>query len=167
MAPPVVCRCIQDSEPIEIGEALGAQWFHIGPVLLTARANRKCRHFLCRKPLPLMGGNEPHWPRSGCEPRLKRPDFWLADPVGRRGAYGIGQPEVGTLEARFTSAPGPVRFIPTHQGQGLPTEEMAALPIRSGSKKNGSYMALGAQSFTDFDWFAVLDTTTYNGWGHF
>jgi hypothetical protein len=39
MAPPVVCRCIQDSEPIEIGEALGVEWFHIAPVLLTARAN--------------------------------------------------------------------------------------------------------------------------------
>ncbi len=83
-------------------------------------------------------------------------------------ANGIGQPEAGTLEARLASAPGPVRFIPTHQGQGLPAEEMAALPLRSGSKKNRSYMELlGAQSFTDFDWFAVLDTTTYNGWGHF
>src|SRR6266568_7436752 len=91
----------------------------------------------------------------------------IGSAVGSSPANGIGQPEAGTLEARFTSAPGPVRFIPTHQGQGLPTEEMAALPIRSGSKKNGSYMALGAQSFTDFDWFAVLDTTTYNGWGQF
>src|SRR5579859_3849526 len=53
-----VCRRIQDSEPIEIGEALGAQWFHIAPVLLTARANRKCRHFRSRKPLPSMGRNE-------------------------------------------------------------------------------------------------------------
>ena len=91
----------------------------------------------------------------------------IGSAVGSSPANGIDQPEAGTLEARFTSAPGPVRFIPTHQGQGLPTEEMAALPIRSGSKKNGSYMALGAQSFTDFDWFAVLDTTAYNGWGHF
>jgi len=89
----------------------------------------------------------------------------IGSAVGESPANGIGQPEAGTLEARFTSTPGPVRFIPTHQG--LPTEEMAALPIRSGSKKKGSYMALGAQSFTDFDWFAVLDTTTYNGWGHF
>src|ERR1700730_5725416 len=32
---PGVCRRIQDSEPIEIGEALGAQWFCIAPVLLT------------------------------------------------------------------------------------------------------------------------------------
>jgi len=60
-----------------------------------------------------------------------------------------------------------VRFIPTHQGQGLPASEIAALPIRSGSKKNRSYVEpLGAQSFTDFDWLAVLDTTAYTreGW---
>ncbi|GCF08770.1 erythromycin esterase family protein [Dictyobacter arantiisoli] len=91
----------------------------------------------------------------------------IGSAVGSSLANGISQPEAGTLEARFTSAPGPVRFIPTHQGQGLPAEEMAALPIRSGSQKNRSYESLGAQSFTDFDWFAVLDTATYNGWGHF
>ena len=90
----------------------------------------------------------------------------IGSAVGSSPANGIGQPEAGTLEARFTSAPGPVRFIPTHQGQGLPVEEIAALPIRSGSKKNRSYMELNAQSFTDFDWFAVLDTTAYTreGW---
>jgi erythromycin esterase len=91
----------------------------------------------------------------------------IGSAVGESLANGIGQPEAGTLEARFTSAPGPVRFIPTHQGQGLPAEEIAALPIRSGSKKNRSYMEpLDAQSFADFDWFAVLDTTAYTreGW---
>jgi len=90
----------------------------------------------------------------------------IGSAVGESLANGIGQPEAGTLEARFTSAPGPVRFIPTHQGQGLPASEIAALPIRSGSKKNRSYMELNAQSFTDFDWFAVLDTTAYTreGW---
>ncbi|HZO76269.1 MAG TPA: erythromycin esterase family protein [Ktedonobacteraceae bacterium] len=92
----------------------------------------------------------------------------IGSAVGESSANGIGQPEIGTLEARLTAAPGPVRFIPTHQGQGLPAEEIAALPIRSGSKKNRSYVEpLGAHSFTDFDWFAVLDTTAYNGWGHF
>jgi len=90
----------------------------------------------------------------------------IGSAVGSSPANGIGQPEAGTLEARFTSAPGPVRFIPTHQGQGLPAEEIAALPIRSGSKKNRSYEPLNSQSFTDFDWFAVLDTTAYTreGW---
>ncbi len=90
----------------------------------------------------------------------------IGSAVGESLAHGIGQPEAGTLEARLTSAPGPVRFIPTHQGQRLPAEEMAALPIRSGSQKNRSYEPLGAQSFTDFDWLAVLDTTAYTreGW---
>ncbi|GHO80017.1 erythromycin esterase [Ktedonobacter sp. SOSP1-85] len=91
----------------------------------------------------------------------------IGSAVGESPANGIDQPEAGTLEARLTSAPGPVRFISTHQEQGLPAEEMAALPLRSGSHKNRSYEPLGVQSFTDFDWFAVLDTTTYNGWGHF
>lgn len=91
----------------------------------------------------------------------------IGSAVGSSPANGIGQPEAGTLEARFTSAPGPVRFIPTHQGQGLPAEEIAALPIRSGSQKNRSYTEpLNAHSFTDFDWFAVLDATAYTreGW---
>jgi erythromycin esterase len=91
----------------------------------------------------------------------------IGSAIGASPANGIGQPEVGTLEARLTSASGPVQFIPTHQGQGLPTEEIAVLPIRSGSQKNRSYEPLNSQSFTDFDWFAALDTTAYNGWGHF
>jgi erythromycin esterase len=90
----------------------------------------------------------------------------IGSAVGESPANGIGQPEADTLEARLTSVPGPARFIPTHRGQGLPTEEIAVLPIRSGSKKNGSYVEpLNAQSFTDFDWLAVLDTTTYNRGG--
>ena len=90
----------------------------------------------------------------------------IGSAVGESPAHGIGQPEAGTLEARLTSVPGPVRLIPTHQGQGLPALEMAALPIRSGSQKNRSYEPLGAQSFTDFDWLAVLDTMAYarEGW---
>jgi erythromycin esterase len=90
----------------------------------------------------------------------------IGSAVGSSPANGISQPEAGTLEARFTSAPGPVRFIPTHQGQGLPAEEMVALPIRSGSKKNRSYTEpLNAQSFTNFDWLAVLDTTAHSRGG--
>jgi erythromycin esterase len=108
------------------------------------------------------------WPvGSHLHERFGRRYAVIGSAIGSSPANEIGQPEAGTLEARFTSAPGPVRFIPTHQGQGLPTEEIAALPIRSGSQKNRSYEPLNAQSFTDFDWFAVLDTTAYNGWGHF
>lgn len=90
----------------------------------------------------------------------------IGSAIGTSPANGIGQLEAGTLEARLTSTPGPLRFIPTHQGHGLPAEEIAALPIRAGSTKNRSYLEqLGAHSFTDFDWLAVLDTATYNRGG--
>ncbi len=85
--------------------------------------------------------------------------------VGVSDANGIGQPKDGTLEARLTAGPGPTRFIPTHKGQGLPTSAIAALPTRSGSMKNPTYFALTPQSFTDFDWLAVLDSTAYNRGG--
>jgi len=85
--------------------------------------------------------------------------------VGVSDANGIGQPQAGTLEARLTAAPGPVRFIPTHKGRGLPDAEIASLPTRSGSTKNPTYFALTPQSITDFDWLAVLDRTAYSRGG--
>lgn len=85
--------------------------------------------------------------------------------LGTSEANGIGQPEAGTLEARLTAAPGPARFIPTHRGQGLPASEVEALPIRSGSAKNPGYFPLTPQSFTDFDWLAVLNSATYSRGG--
>lgn len=85
--------------------------------------------------------------------------------VGVSDANGIGQPEVGTLEARLTAVAGPARFIPTHWGQGLPAPEIASLPTRSGSRKNPTYFPLTLQSFTDFDWLAVLNSTAYNRGG--
>ena len=89
----------------------------------------------------------------------------IGSAVGESLANGIGQPETGTLENRLTAVPGPARFIPTHQGQGLPTSAIAALPTRSGSMKNPTYFALTPQSFTDFDWLAVLDSTAYSRGG--
>lgn len=85
--------------------------------------------------------------------------------VGVSDANGIGQPEAGTLEARLTASPGPGRFIPTHKGRRLPASEVAALPIRSSSMKNQTYFPLTHQSFTDFDWLAVLDKATYSRGG--
>ena len=85
----------------------------------------------------------------------------IGSAVGVSETNGIGQPEAGTLEARLAATPGPARFIPTHKGQGLPTSEITVLPTRSGSTKNLSYFALTAQSFTDFDWLAILDSTAY------
>ncbi len=89
----------------------------------------------------------------------------IGSAVGVSDVNGIGQPEAGTLEARLTAVPGPARFIPTHKGQGLPTSAIAALPARSGSLKNPTYFALTPQSFTDFDWLAVLDSTAYDRGG--
>ncbi|HJZ48700.1 MAG TPA: erythromycin esterase family protein, partial [Roseiflexaceae bacterium] len=89
----------------------------------------------------------------------------IGSAVGVSDANGIGQPEDGTLEARLTAAPGPARFIPTHRGRGLPVAEIAELPTRSGSMKNPTYFALTPQSFSDFDWLAVLDSTAYNRGG--
>jgi erythromycin esterase-like protein len=89
----------------------------------------------------------------------------IGSAVGVSEANGIGLPEAGTLEARLTATPGPARFIPTHQGQGLPHAEIAALPMRAASLKNPSYITgLTPHSFTDFDWLAVLDSTTYSWW---
>ncbi len=89
----------------------------------------------------------------------------IGSAVGVSDANGIGQPEAGTLEARLTAVPGPGRFIPTHKGQGLPASTIADLPTRSGSMKNPTYFALTPQSFTNFDWLAVLDSTAYSRGG--
>lgn len=85
--------------------------------------------------------------------------------VGFSEANGIGRPEAGSLEALLTATPGPARFIPTHRGQGLPADEIAALPLRSPSAKNTSYFPLTPQSISDFDWLAVLDETGYSRGG--
>jgi erythromycin esterase-like protein len=85
--------------------------------------------------------------------------------LGVSEANGIGQPEPGTLEALLIGLPDPALFIPTHKGYGLPASEITALPTRSGSVRNSTYMALTAESFTDFDWLAVLHSTTYNRGG--
>ena len=89
----------------------------------------------------------------------------IGSAVGVSDANGIGQPEVGTIEASLTAVPGPARFIPTHKGQGLSASAIADLPTRSDSMKNSTYFALTPQSFTNFDWLAVLDSTAYNRGG--
>ena len=83
----------------------------------------------------------------------------IGSAVGVSEAHGIGRPEAGTLEHGLTAVGGPARFIPTHLGQGLPLSAGTALPTRSGSVKNPTYFPLTPQSFTDFDWWAVLDST--------
>jgi erythromycin esterase-like protein len=80
-------------------------------------------------------------------------------------ANGIGLPEPGTLEALLAGVPEPALFIPTHRGQALAASEIAALPARSGSVKNTTYMPLGPESFADFDWLAFLHSATYSRGG--
>jgi len=89
----------------------------------------------------------------------------IGSAVGESLTNGIGQPESGTLERRFTALPGPVRFLPTHRGQGLPASILATLPIRSGSVKNPTYFALTPQSLSSFDWLVALDSTAYSRGG--
>ncbi|OPX77257.1 MAG: Erythromycin esterase [Methanosaeta sp. PtaB.Bin039] len=89
----------------------------------------------------------------------------IGSAVGVSEANGIGRPQPGTLEARLTALPGSARFIPTHKGQGIASQEIASLPVRGGSMKNPTYIPLTPQSFTDFDWLAVLDETTYSRGG--
>jgi erythromycin esterase-like protein len=85
--------------------------------------------------------------------------------VGVSEGNGIGEPEVGSLEALLRASPRPGRLIATHWGRELPAAEIAALPMRSGSVKNPSYFPFTPQSFTDFDWLAVLDSATYSRGG--
>jgi len=114
-----------------------------------------------------MGGEVYTWWPAGAhlDAMLGQRYVVIGTAVGESPANGIGQPEAGTLESRLTAAPGPVRFIPTHRGQGLPAPEIADLPTRSGSVKNPSYFALTPQSLVDFDWLAVLDSTTLSRGG--
>ncbi len=113
------------------------------------------------------------WPAGSQLDQMLGPRYAIiGSGLGVSDGNGIGQPEAGTLEARLTAVPGPALFIPTHRGQGLPAEDIAALPVRGaapaiapGKAKNPTYTAFTPQSFTDFDWLAVLDSATYTRGG--
>jgi erythromycin esterase len=106
------------------------------------------------------------WPAgSSLSSMLGRHYVVIGTGVGVSEANGIGEPEVGTLEARLTAVPGPARFIPTQRGRGIPDPAIIPLPTRSGSTKNSTYFPLTPQSLTDFDWLAVLDSTSYSRGG--
>jgi erythromycin esterase-like protein len=106
------------------------------------------------------------WPAGAHLAALLGPRYAvIGSAVGVSEENGIGEPEAGTLEARLAAAPGPVRFIPTYRGQGSPAAEIAALPERTGSRKNPTYFALTPRSFADFDWLAILDSAIYQRGG--
>jgi erythromycin esterase-like protein len=81
----------------------------------------------------------------------------IGSAVGVSEANGIAEPEAGALEAQLMAGPGPARFIPTHEGARLPVAEIAALPVRTGSRLNSTYFPLTPRSLTDFDWLAMVD----------
>lgn len=113
-------------------------------------------------------GNDLHlwWPAGAQLDTILGPRYAVVgSAVGVSAENGISQPAPGTLEAHLIAAPGSARFIPTHQGGHLPTVTLDTLPLRSGSRLNPSYFPLTPQSFTDFDWLAVVDSTTYQRGG--
>ncbi len=81
--------------------------------------------------------------------------------LGTSAANGIAEPEAGTLEARLAAAGGAGLFLPTRRGKRISPEQIALLPVRSGSGKNPSYFPLTPESLTDFDWLAFLDSAAY------
>lgn len=91
--------------------------------------------------------------------------------VGVSEENGIGVPEEGAIESRLMAAAGEdagdgaARFVCTYGGERLAAEALAALPVRSGSKKNPGYFPLTAESFADFDWLAAVDRVTYQRGG--
>jgi erythromycin esterase len=106
------------------------------------------------------------WPAGAHLTELLGPRYAvIGSAVGASDANGISQPEAGTLEALLTASLGPVRFLPTHQGQGLPASAMATLPTRTGSRKNPTYFPLTRQSLNDFEGLMVLDSTAYSRGG--
>ena len=82
--------------------------------------------------------------------------------VGESEANGIARAETGSLEARLVAVSGTAVIIPTHRGQGMPASEVAALVMRSGTAKNLTYNTVTPQSFTDFDYLCVVDSTPYS-----
>ncbi|AKB36281.1 hypothetical protein MSSAC_1691 [Methanosarcina siciliae C2J] len=77
------------------------------------------------------------WPTDSHLNEIFSPHFAVIGSAAEvSDANDIVQPEAGTLEKMLTAVPGPMRFIPTHKGHGLPGSEIEALPTRPGSMKN-------------------------------
>lgn len=89
----------------------------------------------------------------------------IGSAVGASAENGIGEPEPGTLEARFARVSGAGLFVPTHGGSSLPGPELVVLPVRAGSARNLSYFPLAPRSIADFDWIAFIGSTGYTRGG--
>jgi erythromycin esterase-like protein len=73
--------------------------------------------------------------------------------IARLKSHELAAPEEGTLEALLAAA-GSSLLIPTHAGQSLQAGEVAALTTRTTGPR---YFPFNVQSFTDFDWLAMLN----------
>ncbi|HZE86595.1 MAG TPA: erythromycin esterase family protein [Methylomirabilota bacterium] len=109
----------------------------------------------------LQGSEKAVWWAAGSQlkERLGKSYAVIGTSVGVSEENGINKPEAGTLEERLIARP--IRLIPTYQGKKFSQSELISLPFRTGSQKNFTYFPLNAQSFTDFDWLAVLNEVSY------
>jgi erythromycin esterase len=83
----------------------------------------------------------------------------IGSAVGTSLDNGIGTPETGTLEARLSALGKSGVFLPTRGA------DFRAVPTRSGSVKNPTYVPLNAQAAQHFDWLAFLAEAAYNRGG--
>ena len=81
--------------------------------------------------------------------------------LGASKANSIGEPEEGSLEARFLAQKSDF-FRPVKRGLTLPQSELAALPARTGSTQPYvPYDPLTPQGLADLDGVVVLRSATY------
>jgi erythromycin esterase-like protein len=78
--------------------------------------------------------------------------------VGTSEDNGIGVPEAGSLEARFTETV----LVPT---AAAPANLVVGLAPRTGSERNPTYFPWTGDCLTDYDWLAFVKTTTYQRGG--
>lgn len=106
------------------------------------------------------------WPAgSHLHQQLRERYAVIGTAVGTSNDNGIGDAEQGSLEARLVALGFPTAFIPTHLGRGLPSAEIKAVTPRTGSVRNLTYVPLTSHSFADFDWLALVRSTTYQRGG--
>lgn len=106
------------------------------------------------------------WPAGAqLSGRMGRRYAVIGTGVGQSEENGIAAPEGETLEARLITLPGEARFVPIRGAGEVDPDEIANLPVRSGSKKNATYFPLTHTCFSEYDCLAVVNTTAYNRGG--
>ncbi len=75
--------------------------------------------------------------------------------AARLPTMNLGAPQAGTLEALLSRGPGQAELVPTYRGERLSRSVIEATATRSNA--HPGYFPFTPQSFTDFDWLAVID----------